>query len=409
MNIERGFRNKLSALCNVNEPIDILVNISGNAEYDFSFFGLSEDNKLTDENYMIFYNQLESPQKELVLKLEKNSAHLQINFHQFPLNIKKIVSAICIDGKETMHQIQKCSFQLFQNKQEILTLELNGEHFQDEKAIIGLEFYQKGTEWRINAVARGFNGGLQALLESFGGLAADPIPLNPGKISLEKKLEKAPDLLNLVKPIKITLEKYKIADLTAKVAIVIDISGSMTERYKNGSVQMIVEKTLPLAVQFDDDGQLDCWYFGTTCKKMNNVTLDNYRNAVPSDWKKLMTSLGGSNTETVVMKEVIDTFHNSSLPVYVLFISDGGVHGKNKIKSLMKEASQYPIFWQFMGVGGYNYGILEQLDTMTNRVVDNAGFFAIDDFRTISNEDLYERLLSEFPKWLQKVKMLHII
>ena len=37
-----------------------------------------------------------------------------------------------------------------------------------------------------------------------------------------------------------------------------------------------------------------------------------------------------------------------------------------------------------MGLGGRNYGILEKLNTMSGRVVDNCGFFAIDDLRDLT-------------------------
>lgn len=419
MNIERGYRNQLSSLCDLTKPIDVSIHINGTAEYDFSFFGLSERNQLEDEAYMIFYNQLESPNKEMILTLQKNNAHLSIDFNKISSKIEKISSTISIDGNGTMGEIHSCSFELLQDGISFLTLSLNGTDFQDEKAIIGFEFYKKTNEWRINAIASGFNGGLKALLESYGGTASNTdsegskkqldSPVSTNKISLEKKLEKTPELIQLAKPVQLALEKRNLQDIKAKVAIVIDISGSMTKRYENGSVQMIIEKTLPLAVQFDDDGQMECWYFGTIFEKRSDITLDNYKNAVPVDWKKLMVRLGGCNNEPLVMKDVMDTFKNTTLPVYVLFISDGGVHKKKEITTLMKEASQYPIFWQFMGVGGSSYGILEKLDSMKGRLVDNADFFAIDDFRTLSNNELYERLLNEFPAWLKKAKELHIL
>ena len=62
------------------------------------------------------------------------------------------------------------------------------------------------------------------------------------------------------------------------------------------------------------------------------------------------------------------------------------------------------MFWQFVGVGGSNYGILEKLDTMEGRYVDNANFFALDDFKKVSNPDLYGRLLNEFPQWLREIR-----
>ncbi|MNV79367.1 hypothetical protein D3C71_1729160 [compost metagenome] len=76
---------------------------------------------------------------------------------------------------------------------------------------------------------------------------------------------------------------------------------------------------------------------------------------------------------------------------------------------MIKDAASLPIFWQFVGIGGSGYGALAELDTMSGRVVDNAGFFAIDDLRKISEEELYDRLMSEFPIWLKAAKAKGII
>ena len=210
--------------------------------------------------------------------------------------------------------------------------------------------------------------------------------------------------MKLAKPLGVELKKRNLETLVARVGLVLDISGSMVPRFKNGTVQEIVNKTLPLAVQFDDDGELDFWYYGTTARRMESVNLSNYKEAVPKDWISLMSELGGSNNEPVVMEMVCDTYKDTKLPVYVLFITDGGVRRKNEIKKIITKASKMPIFWQFVGVGGSNYGILENLDTMEGRYVDNAGFFALDDFKKVSAEELYSRLLEEFPKWLREIK-----
>ena len=109
------------------------------------------------------------------------------------------------------------------------------------------------------------------------------------------------------------------------------------------------------------------------------------------------------------MQEVIRGYKGSKLPVYVIFITDGGVGSENQIKRSLIDASREPIFWQFVGVGGHDYGILERLDTMSGRYVDNANFFALDDFRSVSNSELYSRLLNEFPQWLKEIRKKRMI
>lgn len=117
------------------------------------------------------------------------------------------------------------------------------------------------------------------------------------------------------------------------------------------------------------------------------------------------------NDEPVVIKEIIKYYKKSksSLPAYVVFISDGGVGSDDEIEELLRESASLPIFWQFVGIGGSDYGILENLDTMMGRVVDNCNFFALDDLHQISEQELYDRLLEEFPQWLTAAKAKRII
>jgi hypothetical protein len=117
-----------------------------------------------------------------------------------------------------------------------------------------------------------------------------------------------------------------------------------------------------------------------------------------------MDALGYGNHEPIVMQEIINEYHNSKLPAYVIFVTDGGIDEEVKIKNLLIQSSRLPIFWQFVGVRGSGYGILQELDNMKGRYIDNANFFALDDFMSVRNSDLYSRLLNEFPSWLKEAK-----
>lgn len=46
---------------------------------------------------------------------------------------------------------------------------------------------------------------------------------------------------------------------------------------------------------------------------------------------------------------------------------------------------------------------------MTGRLVDNCGFFAIDDLHAVTEEALYDRLMEEFPLWLKAARAANII
>ncbi|MBQ7155396.1 MAG: VWA domain-containing protein [Synergistaceae bacterium] len=361
--IQRGFRGPLSSYADVTQPITAQMSVSGPGKYKCQCWSIDESG-LSSEHALTF------------------------SLADFPPTTSRILFTVCVDGG-MMGEISSLTFSLGQ----ALTLSMTGQDFGSERAIILSELYRKNGEWRISATASGFNGGLDELLMKSG---ARP------KVSLEKKLEHgAPKLVSLAKPLTVELRKRNLQEITARVALVLDSSRSMFQRYANGTVQEIVNKTLPLAVQFDDDGELDCWFYGTTCRRMPGVNMSNYERAVPEDWRGLMQEIGGQTNAAEVMQEIIAEYTGSKIPAYVLFITDGGFTSEPRVRKLLTEASSLPVFWQFVGIGGKlggrGYGILEKL----KGIIGNADFFTLDDFMTVNSGELYGRLLDEFPHWLK--------
>lgn len=281
------------------------------------------------------------------------------------------------------------------------------------------EIYRHKDSWKLRAQGQGFNGGLEPLAVSYGVDVAQPVDTPPqaSRISLEKKLEgKAPALISLAKKASVSLAKHKLDTVAARVAFVLDASGSMTGQFKKGHVQSVLDRIAVLSVQFDDDGTMDVWGFAERHKKYPDVTLDNldgYIAAIQNTGKRsaweILPGLGGTNNEPPVMNEVIDFFKDSTLPVYVVCITDGGISKTREIKEAIRRSANYPIFWKFVGLGGSNYGILEKLDTFSDRRIDNSNFFAIDNFATVKDEVLYEQLLEEFKDWLEQAKIAGIL
>ncbi|WP_372630452.1 VWA domain-containing protein [Cohnella sp.] len=56
----------------------------------------------------------------------------------------------------------------------------------------------------------------------------------------------------------------------AKVALALDISGSMASTFKNGTVQKVVEELLALGVKFDDNQAIDIFLLGSVTMKSEN-------------------------------------------------------------------------------------------------------------------------------------------
>lgn len=410
MQITQGQRIPLSSLI-PGSDLTLSIDIQSAHVIDYVCFGVDAQGKLSDDRYMIFFNQPSSPCNSV--KQANGEFHLALG--GLPASIDRLVFTASIDGAGAMSDIQTSRFLIKDTDgREAARCEFSGATFTAEKAIMVVDIYRKNGEWRLASNLQGYNAGLDALVVHFGGEVADTPPAAPARVSLEKKIaDAAPHLVSLAKKAQVSLEKARLTDTRARVGLVLDASGSMNAQYSRGHVQEVVNRLLPLAVHFDDDGALDCWAFGARPQQLSSVTLGNFKDFIGTDhggWKQW--DLGARvNDEPKAMRMVIDYYKQSGdkTPVYILFISDGGVHENSKITKLMIEAARLPIFWQFVGLGGRGYGILEKLDDMEGRAIDNCNFFALDRLDEIPEEKLYDLLMEEFPDWLKAAKTAGIL
>lgn len=413
MQLQAGQNIPLQAsriILNLNYPTQ--TGFSG--EPDTCVFLLNAQGKVSSDNDFIFFNNLSSPEGAVKLSTGNRDAVVSIDLDRVPLNIHKIAITVVIDGKDTISGLAQLSI----HAQGIadFTTQTQG---RSEKAVILAEIYRHNSIWKLRALGQGFNGGLEPLAVNFGVDVAQPEAqaATPTLISLEKKMEtRAPRLVSLAKKATVSLVKHQLDTLEASVAFVLDASGSMKGQFSKGHVQSVLDRIAVLATQFDDDGEMDVWGFALHHKKYLNVTLDNLDNYIVSiqgnnkrsTWENL-PGLGGTNNEPPVMEEIVDYFKSNKLPVYIVFITDGGISKTGAIKDAIRRSANYPIFWKFVGLGGSNYGILQNLDNFTDRRVDNTHFFSMDDFSTISDEKLYDNLLEEFKPWIEESRKLGIL
>ena len=421
-----GQKLTLNQLLQADTAFQIRVKIQAPFDIDISSFGITPNDKLFHDDYMTFYNQPQTPAAEVRYQQQRN-AHLfhfnlkHINHAQTP---RFILCAAVSDQQKNLRDVKAIQIELLNSSgQVVATYALSPSYFSQEKAAMLVEVYFKNDLWCLAAIGQGFNSGLNALVRHFGAeVAEDLAPPMPtlSKLDLKKKVildkieQAAPHLLDLTKKSLISLEKSNLLNIKARVALVLDYSGSMSQQYKSGEVQQVLNRIMPLALNFDDDGSFECWAFAEKALHLNDVNLENLNNYIASEqggYKKWNAG-AGYNNEPAVLEEVLHYFTQespSNLPVYIVFISDGGVSEARKIKKILQEASSQPIFWQFVGIGGRNYGVLEKLDIMEGRVVDNCNFFKIDNIESTSESMLYDFLLQEFPIWLTEAKNKNIV
>lgn len=206
------------------------------------------------------------------------------------------------------------------------------------------------------------------------------------------------------------LGKDELNGLRSRVALVLDYSGSMKLLYKNGTVQSVIERIMPIASQFDDNAELDLWIFENGFKRLESINLNNFYGYVN---REILPKYRMGGTEySHVMKDVYKKYiqeEPSNLPNYVVFITDGDNFDKSKTTPFIKDVSKYPIFWQFVGIGNASFDYLEQLDDLKGRYIDNADFFKLNDVNQVSDKELYKRLLTEYPNWTKEARAKRLI
>ena len=248
-------------------------------------------------------------------------------------------------------------------------------------------FIHNGAEWVKKPVTK------IDILKKIPNTAAG-ISLQKSVISLDKSL------ISLEKKSGLSFNNHR-----AKVAVVMDYSGSMRNLYRDGSVQRLLNRLMPLALRFDDNGELDVWIFDDSYHRIESMDLNNFESFVNEEiiakkYRMGMTSYSPV-LKDVLRKYFVEDAATSNIPTFVVFITDGANDDKRETNATIKDSSHKNIFIQFVGIGGDRFEYLERLDDLTGRPVDNTGFIKVSDMSRLNDEQLFELLLSQYPDWLK--------
>lgn len=231
----------------------------------------------------------------------------------------------------------------------------------------------------------------------------------PTSVSLRK--EDAVKQLNLRKEtFEISLRKKEMEHVFARVAVAMDDSGSMKNMYNKGTVQSVLERLLPVALKFDDNAELDMWLFANSFKRLPSITEEDFYDYVNNEVIH-RASWGGTNYAPII-KDIVKKYGKeepSDVPTFVLFLTDGENFDEYEAEKAISEASRHNIFFQFIGLGNENFRFLKKLDEMDGRYIDNANFFAIRNINAISDTELYDLLLQEYPLWEKEAKRIGLL
>jgi len=160
MELIKGQKIKLEQLVsNMKLTLKSDINFTkSKIDIDMCCFGVDKEDKLSDDRYFIFYNQLTSPEKSIKKVEDKNI--FEIDFKSLPAKINKIVLGVTIDGEFTMKDVQNGSLKFIDETKEVGEFKIEGKNYNNEKSVILSEIYEKDGIWRVSIVASGFNGDL---------------------------------------------------------------------------------------------------------------------------------------------------------------------------------------------------------------------------------------------------------
>ncbi|WP_329440367.1 VWA domain-containing protein [Streptomyces sp. NBC_01426] len=436
----------------------------GVPDVDASALLLAGDGRVRSDGDFVFYNQpRHSSDAVRHLGKQPGADSLQVDLAALEPGIERVVLCASADGG-SFGQVPGLHLRLLDavSGAELARFDMTA---GTETAYVSGELYRRAGAWKFRAVGQGYASGLAGLATDYGitvddapapvpvqapvpastapptpaftpapvpAPAAAPAPVQASAgapaVRLVKGEERLPvemrKLLSLRKQqVAVSLTKNGAAGVTARVILVLDASGSMSTLYSRGTVAGVVERMAAVAAQLDDDGEMQAWTFATNPARLPDLTIGEL-----PEWIRLhvrvgqmslfgrkkppkgltggqvdMRAVGFQNEEQKVIAEVRAYVRATVVPVptLVLFFSDGGVYRNNEIEQELRAAVEEPVFWQFVGLGRAGFGVLERFDDMPGRRVDNVGFFAVDDIDAISDAELYDKLLSEFPSWIR--------
>ncbi len=453
-------------------PVVVALGWSGGVDLDASALLLTSSGKVRNDADFVFYNQPRSVDGSVVHQGKQGTREtLRIDLDDLPAEIETVAIAASTDGSPIGQASDLHLLVSDAGGAELVRFDITDA--TSETAFVFGELYRRQGAWKFRAVGQGWSSGLAGLAKDYGisvddepatasqapqgtaqAPAGPPSPSSPASginmskaVRLDKQLVgQPPQMVNLVKRAGISLEKNGLADERARVALCLDISGSMYKLYQEGKVQALCERVLAMAVQFDDDGACDVFTFGTSGYDEGPLDLRNYEGWIAAllgrrrleggtNYNKAMQAVrqhyfpdGGGGPRTAPRPD--------KLPVYVMFVTDGQTTDQAGTKQQVEWSSYEPLFWQFMAIGqssrnvtaqnapaasagskkkqkrgGFSarlasmltgdFQFLEELDDMPGRFVDNADFFSVADPADLSDEQLYDLMMNEYPGWLK--------
>jgi len=148
-------------------------------DLDASAFMLGDNGKLIYGEFFVFYNQPQSPDGAVKTSGDNRDGEgdgddetLFVNLGSVDQRVKEIIFVVTIheaeQRRQNFGQVRQAFIRIYNqaNNEEICKYELD-EDFSTETAVEFGRLYRREGAWKFEAIGRGFNGGLQTLVDKY--------------------------------------------------------------------------------------------------------------------------------------------------------------------------------------------------------------------------------------------------
>ncbi|MCD0452635.1 TerD family protein [Actinocorallia sp. API 0066] len=359
---------------------------------DAAAIALDRTGKVRSDDDFVFYNQPVHPVEHIrhdggSTDSGGASELLMVDLARLSPSLQSVVVTASVDA-QSFGVVGGLQVQVFNavTGEALIGFAIDGA--SSETAMICGELYRHNGGWKFRAIGQGYSNGLSGLAADFG-IDVEPdestlqqVPANMGQpvnpvsatratapavrlakrerlASMERDLAlTAPALLPMTKQVAVCLAKHRLGHHDARVALCIDVSGSMYDLFDSGQVQRLIERVLAMGLRFDDDGKVDVFAFSDKAVRIGELGTDNHVGFADEIWQG--PSLGGGTSYGPAMRLIRRYYFGTAAkrrtplhadrPVYVMWITDGASSDERLSVSHITSSSYEPIFWQFMAI-----------------------------------------------------------
>lgn len=167
--------------------------LGSNFDLDASAFLLGESGIVNSDQDFVFYNNPSGGNGSIIYSGDnrigsgvRDDEQIRIDLTKVPAHIHRIAFTITIHDaqvkRQNFGQVSDSYVRIFNEltNEELIRFNL-GRDFTVETAIVAAELYRHNGEWKFNAIASGFQGGLAALCRNFGITVDDPPVVTPSQ------------------------------------------------------------------------------------------------------------------------------------------------------------------------------------------------------------------------------------